>query len=64
MDEYEFQGKRVYTFFQGNCGADMATGVVDDKCKSLGSLGGITGNTKINGEDFSNAKFKKTVWSN
>ena len=64
VEEYTFQGKTVYVFDPGNCGADMASDVYDSDCNSLGFLGGIAGNTKINGEDFSNAKYIKTIWRN
>ncbi|SKB48042.1 DUF6970 domain-containing protein [Daejeonella lutea] len=62
VDEYTFQGKTVYAFGPGTCGADMTTEVMTADCTTLGRLGGIAGNTKINGEEFSNAKFVKTVW--
>lgn len=62
VEEYSFQGKTVYVFDQGTCGADMTSGVFDSDCNNLGYLGGFTGNTKINGEEFSNAKFIKTTW--
>ena len=64
IEEYTFQGKTVYVYEPGNCGADMTSEVRNEKCETMGYLGGITGNNKINGEDFSKAKFKKTVWSN
>jgi hypothetical protein len=64
VDEYKFQGNTAYVFEPGNCGADMTSEVLNDKCETIGFLGGISGNTKINGEDFSNAKFQKTLWSN
>ena len=64
IKEYTFQGKTVYVYDPGICGADMTSEVTNEKCETLGYLGGITGNKKINGEDFSKAKFKKTVWSN
>jgi hypothetical protein len=63
VKQYEFQSKLVYVFDPGTCGADMTSEVLDENCNSLGFLGGIMGNTKINGEDFSNAKYKSTVWS-
>jgi hypothetical protein len=63
VKEYEFQSKRVFVFDPGTCGADMTSEVLDENCNSLGFLGGIAGNTKINGEDFNNAKLKRTVWS-
>jgi hypothetical protein len=62
VDEYTFQGKTVYVFDPGTCGADMTSKVVDKNCKVLGHLGGFAGNTKINGESFSTAVLVKTVW--
>jgi hypothetical protein len=62
VDQYTFQGKTVYTFDPGSCGADMQTEVIDENCKTLGYLGGILGNTYINGEHFSNATFVKRIW--
>jgi hypothetical protein len=64
VNEYKFQGKFVYTFDHGTCGADMTTEVTDSNCKTLGQLGGIIGNTMINGEDFGNAEFVRTIWKN
>ncbi len=64
VSEYTFQGNTVYVFDPGICGADMTSEVANNKCETLGHLGGITGNTKINGEDFAKAKFVKTIWSN
>jgi hypothetical protein len=64
VKSYTFQNHTVYAFDPGNCGADMTTEVVDHSCKTLGNLGGIMGNTRINGEDFSNAVFIEQVWSN
>jgi hypothetical protein len=62
VKEYKFQGNLVYVFDNGTCGADMASEVLDESCKRLGHLGGISGETKINGEEFSNANFKRTLW--
>lgn len=62
VKEYTFQDKPVFVFDPGQCGADMTSEVLDKNCKSLGFLGGFTGNFKINGEDFSHAVFVKTVW--
>jgi hypothetical protein len=62
VKEYAFQNKKVFAFDHGSCGADMTTEVVDEHCKSLGFLGGFTGNVKINGEDFSNAVFTRVAW--
>jgi hypothetical protein len=63
IKQYVFQGQTVFVFGPGHCGADLSAGVVDKNCKYLGDLGGITGNTRINGEEFSNAKYIRTVWS-
>ena len=61
VNKYTFQGNTVYEFYPGNCAADARSEVTNDKCETMGYLGGIIGNTKINGEDFSKAKRKKTV---
>ncbi len=62
VDEYTFQGKTVYAFGPGTCGADMTTEVMNADCTTMGYLGGIAGNTKINGTEFSTAKFVKVIW--
>jgi len=62
VKEYTFQGRHVFVFDPGTCGADMTSEVMDQECKTLGFLGGFTGNVKINGEDFSNAVYIKTIW--
>lgn len=62
VKKYTFQGKIVYVFDPGTCGADMTSEVIDYECNSLGFLGGISGNTEINGEDFSNATFESITW--
>jgi hypothetical protein len=62
VEEYIFQSKTVYLFDGQSCFADGGSMVMDADCKELGQLGTIVGITKINGEDFANAKFVKTVW--
>ncbi|MCH2234785.1 MAG: hypothetical protein MK078_11100 [Crocinitomicaceae bacterium] len=62
VDLYTFQGEFVYAFEQGNCGADLTTEIVSEDCQTLGFLGGISGNTEINGESFENAIFQNNVW--
>jgi len=62
VKEYTFQEKTVFVFDPGNCGADMTSEVIDSDCNTLGYLGGIIGNTKINEEEFSNAIYIKTIW--
>ena len=64
VSKYSFQNMMVYVFDPGTCGNDMVTNVYDAACKKLGFLGGIAGNTKINGEDFSNAELISVVWEN
>jgi hypothetical protein len=63
VDAYTFQGNTVYTFVPSDCGMDLRTEVVSSDCNSLGYLGGILGNTKINGADFSIATYIKTIWT-
>jgi Domain of unknown function (DUF6970) len=62
VKRYTFQNISVYVFDPGTCGADMTSEVIDSDCNTLGYLGGISGNSFINGEDFSNAKFESTTW--
>ena len=62
VEKYSFQEKIVYVFDQGNCGADMSADVIDSECNYLGYLGGLDGNGEINGENFTNAVFIKTIW--
>lgn len=59
---YRFQNDAVYVFDPGNCGADLLSEVTNNRCQSIGFLGGIAGNTKVNGEEFSNAVYIKTIW--
>jgi hypothetical protein len=62
VDEMKFNKNTVYVFNNGTCGNDMTTEVRDSKGKSKGMLGGFSGNTKIDGEDFSKAVFVKMIW--
>jgi hypothetical protein len=62
--EYTFQNQTVYLLEPGNCGADMTSVVLSNSCAVMGYLGGITGATFINGEDFSSAIYIQTVWQN
>jgi hypothetical protein len=64
VKEYTFQGNTVYAFDPGLCGADLTTEIVNSDSDNLGYLGGISGNYRINGEEFSNAIFIKTTWEN
>ena len=63
VDAYSFQGQTVYAFSPGNCGADMMTDILDSDCNTIGSLGGIAGNTEVNGEPFSNAVYLRNIWT-
>ena len=40
----------------------MTSEVIDFECNSLGFLGGISGNTEINAENFENATFESIIW--
>lgn len=60
---YTFQNNTVYVYDRGTCGADQTAEVTDADCNTLGFLGGLTGNTIINGADFSTAVFQQTVWT-
>jgi hypothetical protein len=65
VDEYMFQGNLVYVFDPGTCGADMQAVVYDSNGNSIGALGGIAGNTVINGVRFDeNAVLQRTIWKN
>ena len=64
VKQYLFQGEDVFVFDPGNCGADMAAAVLNDKCETIGDLGGIMGNLVINGERFDQgATYIKTIWT-
>jgi len=62
VKEYQFKGEKVYVFDPGLCGADMTSEVIDEDCNFLGYLGGIIGNTTIDGTNFSEAVFIKVIW--
>ena len=62
IKQFQFQNREVFAFNPGNCGADMTTEIIDSNCESLGFLGGIMGNTKIKGENFSKAELIKIIW--
>ena len=62
VKSYEFQAMTVFVFDPGTCGADMTSEVIDEECNTLGYLGGIMGNSTINGESFESAEFKCVIW--
>ena len=60
-----FQGKTTYAILPGNCIADQADEILDENCNLLGYVGGIGGNTEINGVDYyANATVDETIWQN
>ena len=62
---YDFKGQEVYVFSEGYCGADLGATVYSQACLYLGYLGGISGNTFIQGVNFyDNAKYIKRLWEN
>jgi hypothetical protein len=62
VSEFTFQANLVYVFSDGNCWDDSQAEVLDSNCKTIGYLGGIIGNTMINGEEFSNATLIRSIW--
>ena len=62
VEEYLFQGAVVYAFENGICPADIPTEILSASCNTIGSIGGLSGNKEVNGEDFDNATFVRTVW--
>lgn len=63
VTKYFFQNQYVYVF-DAACCCDWISSVVDADCNVIGGLGGIAGNTKVNGADFRNAKLIGEVWRN
>lgn len=65
VKEYHFQQQNVYLFDEGPCIGDYTITVLNGDCDTLGYLGGIIGNTQINGVEFyPNATFNNTIWEN
>jgi hypothetical protein len=63
VNRYIFQEKTVYLIDDGMGQLDSQSKITDSNCNELGYLGGMMGNTKINGEDFfATAIHVKTVW--
>lgn len=62
VKEYSFQGKTVYLFEPGACGADLTSDVFRSDCQKIGYIGGLAGNGQVNGGDFYTATFLRTVW--
>jgi hypothetical protein len=59
---YKFQGRFVYVFNPGPCGADMISPVYDEDCVEICGLGGIAGNITCNGDNFSSATDETLIW--
>lgn len=65
LKKYTFQGNRVFAFNPGGCIADGTIEIRSENCDVLGFLGGISGETEINGIDFDlNAVDDGFVWTN
>ena len=62
VDKYSFQGEDVYVYDDVAICCDQTFLVVNDDCEELGFLGGISGNTIINGGDFSEATFIENTY--
>jgi len=63
VEEYLFQSELVYVFNPGTCGADMGADVFTESCENIGFLGGIAGNTIIQGVQFyEESVFQRVVW--
>lgn len=62
VKEYNFKDKTVYVLYPGNYMNDGGSEVIDSDCNKIGYLGGIEGNTKVNGVEFSNAIYLRNVW--
>lgn len=62
VDEYWFQNEMVYVFDYSHCCCDFQSPVLNSSCDTLGFLDGLIGNYIINGENFENAEFLRTVW--
>ncbi len=62
---YQFQGQLVFVFNPGNCIADGTSGVYDEECNLICSLGGLIGNIMCNGENFDeNSTDETLIWKN
>lgn len=61
---YYYQENRVYVFNYGPCFVDMTATVLSEECDTMGYLGGLMGNSQINGADFSSAELMDTIWRN
>lgn len=60
---YDFQGQTVYLFNPKNCGNDLTSEVVNNDCENICFLGGVSGNSNCNGDDFyTEAKNEKLIW--
>lgn len=60
--EYGFQNQTVYVFDLDAGTTNARADIYNSNCEIIGYLGGVDGNRTVNGEDFSNAVFKRKVW--
>ncbi len=60
--EYIHNGQTVFVFNPGYCQVDVGATVYSANCEVLGQLGGVTGNTLIEGADFTSAVKVSSHW--
>ncbi len=65
ITKYEFQGKTLYGFSDGQCISDGGTSLVDEECNNYCFIGGIAALTDCKGEHFyNNARELDVIWDN
>ena len=62
VEEFRFQDELVYHFVPQEIVVDAQSAVFNSDCELIGWLGGLAGNTEINGEDFNTAELIRVVW--
>ena len=61
VTEYKFQDKTVYVLGYRSCYG--FTQIIDSNCKTIGNLGGLARNTKVNDIEFyPNATLIRRIW--
>lgn len=61
--KYEFEGRDVYAFTDGQCLSDGGVSIIDESCTTICFLGGIAGFTECDGIDFyAEAEQKEVIW--
>jgi hypothetical protein len=62
---YKFNEEDVYVFYDGDCSNELGATVYSSNCLNLGFLGGLSGNTFIQGVNFYvYARYIKSIWEN